>query len=371
SAFAKTLRERLQRDNLGLVIGIPANAGANGAYDWNALGGVADGLWLHGLADPAAYYEQMEQLLTARRDGNTDLSKVSLVLDRHSVDRRGQQITPMSLRDALTVASTIDPKAEAAPASAGGTIALRALNLGDGQQGAGLRWDAASRMVAFTYTSTDGAHNVWVENRFSAAFRMDLAARFGLGGIVVDPARQDTTLPEVWDVVVLFAQDGSVRLERPFGPYLAPCWQAAQGKIEGPPACWSADTTPASVNWRAPQESGTYNVRLVVSDGATFVAQELALRVGTGGGTPTPTPTPTRTPTPTSTATAAPTTAPTAAPTAAPTTAPTAAPTTAPTPAPTPPPIVTSTPAPTAAPTTVPTPVTTFPGGVPPGPAGQ
>ncbi|MGE3857425.1 MAG: hypothetical protein AB7G21_10775, partial [Dehalococcoidia bacterium] len=71
SAFAKTLRERLQRDNLGLVIGIPANAGANGAYDWNALGGVAVGLWLHGLAVPAAYYERMVQLLTARRDGTT------------------------------------------------------------------------------------------------------------------------------------------------------------------------------------------------------------------------------------------------------------------------------------------------------------
>lgn len=370
SAFAKALRERLQRDSLGLVIGIPASAGANGAYDWNALGGVADGLWLRGTGDPSTYHEQMEQLLTARKQGNSDLGKVSLVLDRLSADKRGQQVTPMTLRDALSVASTIDPKADAAPASAGGTVALRALNLGEGQ-GAGLRWDAASRSVAFNYTSSDGAHAVSIENRFSAAFRLDLASRFGLGGVVVDHARQDEALPAIWDTVTLFAQDGSVRVERPFGPYLAPCWQATQGKIEGATACWSADTTPATVNWRAPQESGTYNVRLVVSDGATFVAQELGLRVGTGGGTPTPTPT--RTPTPTPAArpggTATPTAAPTQAPTAAPTTAPTAAPTAAPTS--TPPPIVTSTPAPTAAPTTVPTPVTTFPGGVPPGPAGQ
>ncbi len=371
SAFVKMLRERLQRDQLGLVIGIPGSAGANGAYDWNALAGSADGIWLRGVADPAVYYDQMEQLLSTRKAGNTDLAKVSLILDRRSVDRRAQQMSQLSLRDALTIASTIDPKAEATAAAAGGTVALRALNLGDAQQGAGLRWDTTARSVAFAYNAADGAHNVWIENRFSAAFRMDLASRLGLAGIVVDQAKQDDALPDLWSTALLFAQDGSVKLERPFGPYLAPCWSAAQGTVEGS-KCWSADATPASVNWRAPQQSGTYNVRLVVSDGTTFVGQELGLRVGTA--TPTPTPTGTATPTPTATArpggtTPAPTSTPTPRPTTAPTAAPTATP--APTSAPTPPPIQTSTPVPSTTPPPATTPPTTFPGGVPPGPAGQ
>lgn len=366
TGLVKTLRERLQRDQLGFVVGVPASAGANGAYDWNALIGLSDGLWLRGPNDPTAYYDQMEQLLTARRSANTDFGKVALIIERRSMDRRGEQWRPVTQRDALTAASAIDRKAEAIPTAAGGMIVLRAQNLGEAQQGAGLRWDTASRMVAFMYGAPDGAHNVWIENRFSAAFRMDLASRFGLGGLVVNGAKQDDALPDLWSTVVLYAQDGSVRLERPFGPYLAPCWQAAQGSVEGASGCWSADTAPVSVNWRAPQQSGTYHVRLVVSDGATFVGQEIALRVGSG--TPTPTPTPSGTPTPSATARPGGTAPPPPAPTAPP-------PVATPRPATTPP-IVTSTPtAPPATPTPrPPTPtavITPFPGGIPPGPAGQ
>lgn len=373
-AFAKVLRERLQKDQLGLIVGVPASAGANGAYDWNALLGVADGVWVRGLPDPATYYDQMEQLLTSRKAGNTDLGKVSLIIDRRSTDKRAQQFTPITLRDALTVASTIDKKAEATPSAAGGTIAVRAQNLGDAQQGAGLRWDATSRSVAFAYNGGDGAHNVWIENRFSAAFRMDLASRFNLGGLVVDQAKQDDALPDIWGPVLTYVQDGAVKLERPFGPYLAPCWQAVQGAIEGTPACWSADSAPTTANWRAPKETGSYAVRLVVSDGAMFVAQEIALRVGTGAPTLTPTATPSSTATATATArpggtaTPAATTTPRPTATAAPAATATATPSGG---APTPPPIQTSTPVPTPPPAT-PTPVTTpFPGGVPPGPAGQ
>ncbi|MFA7248545.1 MAG: hypothetical protein WC273_02835 [Dehalococcoidia bacterium] len=367
TAFVKTLRERLQKDQIGLIVGVPATAGANGAYDWNALIASSDGLWLRGWSDPATYYDQMEQLLGARRSGNTDLGKVALILDRRSTERRGQQFSAITLRDALTAASAIDRKAEATPAAAGASVALRAQNL-DPQQGTALRWDLASRTVGFTYTAADGPHNVWVENRFSAAFRMDLASRFGLGGIAVDQAKQDEALPDVWGTVLLYAQDGAVKLERPYGPYLTPCWQAAQGSVEGVSGCWTADSAPAAVNWRAPQQNGTYNVRLVVSDGTAFVGQEIALRVG--GATPTTTVTPAATATPTPTATPRPgTPAPTATATptprpATPTTTPTATPTPAATPASTP----VSTPAPTPSPTAVNTP---FPGGIPPGPAGQ
>ena len=360
TSFVKTLRTRLQSDQLGLVVGVPASAGATGAYDWSALVGAADGLWVRGPGDPVAYYDQMEQLLTAERTNKADLGKVSLLIGRRSIDRRGQQTSTISLRDALTAASAIDSTG-GTPVTSGGSIALRA------QQGTGLHWDAVARMVGFTYNAPNGgadsAHQVWIENRFSAAFRMDLASRFGLGGVAIEQAQQDDALPAIWDTAVLFAQYGSVRLERPYGPYLAPCWQATKGTVEGAARCWSTDTAAASVTWRAPQESGAYNIRLTVSDGATFIAQELALQVG--GATPTPS----ATPTPTATARPGATPAATATTTPRPTTTPvaTATPVKTPTPA-GPPPIQTSTPVPTSTPPPASTP---FPGGVPPGPAGQ
>ena len=372
TSFVKAVRERLQKDQLALVVGVSASAGANGAYDWNALIGVSDALWLRGPSDPGTYYDQMEQLLTSRRSGNTDLGKVVLVIDRRSTERRGQQLAPISLRDALTAASTIDGKAAAQPAAAGAAVALRAQNLGDPGQGAGLRWDTGARAVVFSYNASDGPHNVWIENRFSAAFRMDLASRFALGGIAVDSAKQDDALPDVWGTALVFAQDGSVKLERPYGPYLAPCWQAVQG-LEGAPGCWSQDTAALTVNWKAPQQDGSYNVRLVISDGVTFVAQEIALRVGAATPTPSPTPTGTATPARTATPTPTPTARPTGTATPTATGTATATPTATSTPTPTatpggPPPIQTSTPTPTPTPTTGGTP---FPGGVPPGPAGQ
>ena len=375
SSFVKTVHDRLQRDQLGLVVGVPASAGANGAYDWSAIAAASEGVWVRGLGDPATYYQQMEQLFEERRKSSSDLGKVSLILDRRSVDKQGQQFAQVSLRDALTAASTIDGKAAANPASAGGTVALRALNLGDAQQN--LRWDETARMVSFAFNNSNGARSVWIENRFSAAFRMDLASRFGLGGIAVNQAKQDDTLPDIWGTVVFYAQDGTVKLERPYGGYLAPCWQTSTGTVEGAPTCWSSESSPATVNWRAPQQQGTYSVRMIISDGVTFVGQDIALRVGTGGASPTPTPsaTPSRTPTPTGTATDTPsgTATPTGTPrptgtatataTAIGIPSATASTTSTPTPGTTPPPIQTSTPPPTA-----PTPA---PGGVPPGPAGQ
>ncbi len=373
TSLVKALRERLQKDQLGLVVGVPAGAGANGAYDWNALIGTSDGLWVRGANDPVAYHDQLDQLLTARKADKTDLGKVSLVIDRRSIDRVGQQSSMISLRDALTAASAIDRGGMTAPPAPGGTIALKAQNLGNPQQGGGLRWDTGTRMVGFAYTGNGGTHNVWIENRFSAAFRMDLAAKHGVGGIVVDAAKQDEALPALWPTVVQFVQDGSVKLERPFGAYLAPCWQATQGTIEGASGCWTSDSAPTAVNWKAPAQQGVYNVRLTVSDGATFIAQEVSMNVG--GATPTATPSATSTATPTATArpgTATPTATATGTPrptgTATSTPSATATATSTPGGTSTPPPIQTSTPTPSGTPPAGGTP---FPTGVPPGPAGQ
>ena len=385
TGFVRALRDRLQREQLGLLVGVPATGGANGgAYDWGALAASADGLWLHATPESATYHDEMERLLAARREAGTDLAKVSLIVDRRSQERVGTQQRLITLRDALAAASAIDRSAEGGIA-AGANVTLRAQNLGDASPV--LRWDNTARAVTFSYNAGDGQHSVWIENRYSAAYRLDVATRFGLGGVVVAPARQDEALPDVWATVTTYVQDGAVQLLRPFGPYLAPCWQPASGAIEGP-ACWTADSVPAARVWRAPAVAGVYNVNLVVSEGTTFVAQQIALRVGGASARPTPaaastaTPTPTATPRPGGAATPAATPTRTPTPGAQPTLPPpptggpsTPAPTATPTPAPTASPTSTPAPAPTAAPTpaptAAPTPTATFPPGQPPGPAGQ
>ena len=281
SRFSADLSARLRAERLGFLIAVPAAGRDGGAYDWKALLGVADGLWLLPRVDAATYYSDVNATLDGARDAGVDLARVALVLDRRSQETVPGQRSMLSRKDALSLASAIQRSAES---GIGGsfTVNLSAPFLAG--SGGGLRWDEAAKAVGFLFTEGGKPHAVWIENRFSAAFRMDLASRVGLGGVVVDQAEADETLADVMEMVSSFAQGISPRLERPFRPYLVPCWAAlGGGTIEGASACWEQDHAALSAVWRAPKAGGVYTVRLVVSDGVSFVGQELSLRVNASG----------------------------------------------------------------------------------------
>jgi hypothetical protein len=295
SSFVSTLSQALAVKRLALVVSVPTpSATDTGAYDWLALTRSAK-LWLFGPDDLASYYEQVEAALTARRGEGVDLTTVSLVVDRASRDRSRQAVSPLTLQDALVLASAL----RAQPASGvtpGQAVTLSAVNLDEGAGNAGLRWDAVARAVSFAYSDRLGPHTVWLTNEFSLGFRLDLVQRFGLGGVTIASARKDDALPPVWDTMRAFVQDGVVDLFEPYGPYLVPCWQASDGTIDGYGAgCWKAGMEGGgSATWHAPDQPGVYDVTLIVSDGTRFVGQQLAVKVaGETAPESRPTPTPT------------------------------------------------------------------------------
>ncbi|MSQ37744.1 MAG: hypothetical protein EXR61_05465 [Chloroflexi bacterium] len=288
TSFIKQLAERLKADQRGLVVTVPTTPGGEpGAYDWPALGNAANAVWLRAPADPAAYYDTLEAALRVRRENGVDLKKVSLVLDRRSREHAGELIRAISLRDALTIASTVSTRL-AQGIAPGDAVTLSGPNIDQDAGSSGLRWDDRSRSVTFAYAGRGGARTVWIENRYSAAFRLDLAKRYGLGGVVVDAAGKDETLPDLWNAVTSFVEDGNVRLELPYGPYLQPSWRASEGQVE------AAARSGAAV-WRAPSRPGVYDITLIVSDGVVFVGQQLSFRVAIA--TPTPTGSPSASPT--------------------------------------------------------------------------
>ncbi|RLT27099.1 MAG: hypothetical protein DWI48_04505 [Chloroflexi bacterium] len=312
TTFVEQLADRLKKDNRGLVISVPTPQGqAQDAYDWVALQKAANAVWLRAPADPAAYYDQLETGLRSRRENGVDLSKVSLVIDRRSRERAGDVIRAISLRDALTTASALRARVEQgiAPNDA---VTLSGSNIDQDAGNSGLRWDERSRSVMFAYAGRAGSQTVWIENRFSIAFRLDLARRYNLGGVVVEGASRDDTLPDAWNTVLSYTNDGALTLETPYGPYLQPSWRASDGQIE-------PGSSSGSAVWRAPSRVGTYQITLVISDGVTFVGQQLTLPVTADGGkTPTPTPVATSTATVTTSATAPPKTTATPSSTATP-----------------------------------------------------
>jgi cell division septation protein DedD len=341
TSFASQLSVALAAEGLGFVVSVPTPPlTGTDAYDWQALAGVAETLWLRPPADPAGYYDELEPALEAQRAAGADLGAVWLVLERRSTQRSAEGLASISLREALTLASELDARFDDG-ITPGSPVTVFGVHINESDDDSGMRWDESANAVTFNYGARGGAHSVWLENRFSVAFRLDLARRFGLGGVVVDPAAQDETLPNFWNTVATFVEDGSVQRELPYGPYLRPSWRSSAGAIEGGEG--------GEAVWRAPDEVGVYDITLVVSDGVVFVGQQIALRVSEGQQEPAPTatPEPTASPTPAPAATTAPTATP----------QPTASPTPSPTPTPEP------TPSPTPEPTATPS--------GPPGPAGN
>jgi hypothetical protein len=268
--FVEQLATAAKSRDLGVIVAIPVTDAANGgAYDWRAIATAAGGVWVKGAENPDQYYQRTEDALRAARDAQVPMDKLSLVVDRRSTERVPDGVRRITLRDALTQASELRPRIGVG-INPGDAVTIEGVTLG-GPNATGLRWDDTARTVRFQYEGRGGARTVWVENRYSIGFRLDLASRFGLGGVAVAGAGVEEGLPDVWGTVSQFVAEGAVRLELPYGPYLQPSWRASDGTIEG---------SGGIVVWRAPKNPGVYDVTLVVSDGVVFVGQQQSLRVG-------------------------------------------------------------------------------------------
>jgi hypothetical protein len=176
----------------------------------------------------------------------------------------------MSLDQALLLASTVSKKSpdEVTP---GATVQLVAANVSEAEGASGLHWDDAARSVTFSYPGRGGKRTVWISNAFSAAFRLELARRYELGGIVVDDVSVEGGGADVWSPIQQVSDTGELTLSRPNGELFAPVWSSAEGTIS--PAVGDA------VTWVAPPAPGTYTVTLIVSDGVVRAGQQVSLDV--------------------------------------------------------------------------------------------
>lgn len=269
SKFVEQLATAAKARDLGVIVGVPVTEAANGgAYDWRALSQSADALWIRGPEAPDQYYPRLEEALKAARAADAPMAKLSLVVDRRTAERTPEGVRRISLRDALATASELRPRIGVGIAP-GDAVNIEASTLG-GPRSSGVRWDDASKTVQYQYEGRGGQRTVWIENRYSHSFRLDLASRYGLGGVVVAGAAADDGLPDVWGTIAQFVAEGRVAPRTPFGPYLEPAWRASGGAIEG---------SGGVVTWRAPQDPGVYEITLVVSDGVLFIGQQIELLV--------------------------------------------------------------------------------------------
>lgn len=307
TGFIKTLADRLHQANrsLSLTLPTPTKTGVSwdtGAYDWQEISQRADVIKIAGEPDPSVYYRRMDEVLNFLKD-KVDLKKLVLILTRHSVEKGTDGTRTLSLYEGLSLASSIEVRTTSA-ITPNSSVVIVGKNIFQDDGASGLRWDAEAFAVSFTYPGRGGPRTVWLENALSVAFRIDLARRYGLGGVAVDNVSLDPRLAAIWQPLREYLETGGIRLAQPNGVMLRPTWQAQAGQTEA--------GTQGNLVWKAPAQPGAYDISLIVSDGVIKAYQKIVLTVQSPGATPAPTAAGTRAPG--TTPAASPTRTPTATP---------------------------------------------------------
>jgi hypothetical protein len=297
SQFIADLAQELHKTGRKLSITLPVPSVRDGsidtgAYDWEQLGKAADYVKIRPENDQSLYRNRMFQVLR-HATRIIEPAKVFLVISPFSHEKSQEGVQELTFFQAMGIANvmTVVPGPEDSLDIVGGRqVVITGDNIHRGTGGSGIKWDDETATVTFSYRTDDETRTVWVENVFSVGFKLELVQAFRLGGIAIEDVSEGSGGADIWAAVDSLVKGGLAHLEGPNPDNLRPEWTASGGTLEAP-------GTGGAATWVPPDEGGTYEISLIVSDGVTRVGRRLTLEVQAIA-TPTPTPTPETTPTP-------------------------------------------------------------------------
>ncbi len=301
--FVKSLSNSLHSDNKRLSLTLPPPTNKRQAYDWKELGKNVDIIRILPIADPVAYWETMPNALgQVTRD--IDPGKIMLVVSPFSIQGSGDVTQLMGYLQAMVqAAEAVVREPQAQDIKPGATVKLVARNLDEGEGASPLRWSDEAAAVSYAIGGTE-RKRIYIENKYSVSFKLELVQAYGLGGVAVSDASAQSDVANVWPTVNDFVRSNTVSLVRPNDGMLLPSWQVEAGDVGA--------GSGTSATWVAPAK-GTYKVTLLVSDGDRRFGRQLSIEVKEGEEvSPTPIVTfPPETPSPTPEVTGEPTATPT------------------------------------------------------------
>ncbi|HLB23807.1 MAG TPA: hypothetical protein VJP07_06910 [Dehalococcoidia bacterium] len=286
STFVQLVSKALKADSrtLTLTLPMPVVTDGNidtGAYDWDALGALADTIEVAPAdLDQELYFQRAEAALDYITE-HVDKTKIALAISSLSVERGSDGLRAISFDEALAIAAAVDVKSTdgITPSE---QVQLVAKNLAPSEGASGLGWDDTARAVTFSYNGAGGKRTVWIANQFSVAFRLELAQRYQLGGVVISDVSVQGGPADVWSPVQQIADTGQLSLTKPNGELLVPAWTVADGAGSITPS------TGTSVAWTAPAAAGSYTMTIIVSDGIDRAGQTIPLEVSAPAAPETP-----------------------------------------------------------------------------------
>ena len=274
--FITELADELHRDGRGLSISVPiprrdASGINEGAYNLAALGAAADLIKLVPPHDQSIWLDTINAAMPWVLD-RIPSEKVLLTLSPHSVEKSLQGFRLLTQREALGLAARLNVR-EAGPILAGQRVTLVGENIFQDAGASGLFWDRFARMVSFLAPGqTEEPVTVWIENRFSIAFKLQAIAEFDLGGLALEDISATEGAADIWTPLTEFLEQGEVGLTLPNDQLFLAIWQTDAGELTGSgSAGW--------IVWESPTIPGQYEARLILSDGDVRVGRALAVTV--------------------------------------------------------------------------------------------
>ena len=275
TTFVNDLSTALHDDGRTLTLTLPMPLRVDGefdtgAYDWEALGSAADSIEMSAELDQELYFQNTEPALEYVTE-RVPPGKIVLSMTSQAVERGGDGLRTLAYGEALITASVVAVRTEG-EILPGSPVQLVAQNLATADGASGLQWNDTARAVTFSYPGLGGKRTMWIANAFSSSFRVELAHRYGLGGIVVTDASVAGGGADVWGPIRELADSGSVSLTKPNGDFFVPSWSATEGAIT--PALGDA------VTWTA-GAPGSHEITMIISDGIVRLGQRVEIGVAT------------------------------------------------------------------------------------------
>ncbi len=266
TAFVSSLADALHGADKSLVVTLdtPIDTGNGydtGGQDWVAIAAAADGVFLNMPADPTAWVDggSAETLLSwaTRR---IDRNNISAIVTTQAVDRLGGIYREMPLDEALGNLG--------APTAADGSTfeADSPVTLSLAGNASPLEWEGTSRTYTFTYAENGEPRTVWINNESSLAWRLRLASKYGLNGVMVKRLNSAGNLPGY--AAALGSYKTGSAMPEPAGAAITWSVEGDSGVVA------SAVNQELGYNWEGTANEGAYTVN------ATFAQGDIAIPLG-------------------------------------------------------------------------------------------
>ncbi|MDM8521616.1 glycosyl hydrolase family 18 protein [Anaerolineales bacterium HSG6] len=304
TSFLEQLRDALPANKqLSVRVELPQQVSEDqwetGAYDWRAIGRIADTVKLPTSPNPKAYAPgaEMDKMLDWAV-GNINRYKLQLLLNTHSTEQ-----TEGVTRD-VPYDKALEPLGNATLIGgvAGENVVLPGQPLGftlaGVQASTGVQFDSPSGTYWYAYIdSNDNQHTVYLENAASIARKLQFVAQYHLRGVAVKDLLNKNNDTRILEVVQKFLE----LVIPPVESNYSVVWRIKNGD-DGVIAEEVVNLRDPNYNWTAPEVEDTYSIEAAISssqDSSVAVPRgTVVVLIATLTPTPTPTPAPTDTPTP-------------------------------------------------------------------------